>query len=416
MPPRKAAKAAAGGIDALPDEVLHHLLSFLGAQDAVRTCVLARRWRHLWRSATGLRIGGGVGEMREFVDNLLLLRGRAPLDRCEFCLDDSDDSDDDTGRVNLWIRQAILCEVKVLRLQGMRCEGLPLSSQHLTRLHLYGVLLSDDYLNFSSCMALQTLDIISCSILCAKILSQSVKYLSVTMGCFSFSFRTHVFAPSLITLRVVDYWFMTPVLEAMPSLVDASIRVGRQTSDCCDYSEYGDCGHEDCVSCYGSIHDNNEMLLLHGISEAKNLTLIAEPNTGPTFTKLKTLLLNEHWCVAPYFTALAYIFQHAPVLEKLTLELFTKGHKHELEMKGRYFAMEKSAAISKHFKIVEVRCNMVDGDVLKVLKFLCTFNICKTTANPFHFWFNISKIYFVPANPTKKAHMLGVRSTNLGVK
>ncbi|KAJ1255677.1 hypothetical protein BS78_K173100 [Paspalum vaginatum] len=265
-----------------------------------------------------------VGEVRGFVDNLLLLRGRAPLDRCEFCLKDRDD---DTGRVNLWIRHAILCEVKVLRLQAMRCEGLPLSSQHLTRLHLYDLFLKDDYLNFSSCMALQTLDITSCTIICAKISSQSVKYPSLSREYFSVCFRTRVCAPSLISLRVVDYWFRTPVLEGMPLLVDASIRVGRRTTDCCDYSDHGDCGYEACVSCSGSMHDNNEMLLLHGISEAKNLTLIAETNTsvfrrdlrkGPTFTKLKTLLLNEHWCVAPGFATLAYILQHAPVLEKLT--------------------------------------------------------------------------------------------------
>ena len=47
---------------ALPDETLHHVLSFLPAQQAVRTCVLVRRWLHLWKSATGLRIVGADGE------------------------------------------------------------------------------------------------------------------------------------------------------------------------------------------------------------------------------------------------------------------------------------------------------------------------------------------------------------------
>ena len=88
---KRAVPPSAGlpSFDALPDEVLHHMLSFLPAQEAVRTCVLARRWRHLWKSATGLRIlcGNGheaasVTELREFVYHLLLLSGDSLLDTC----------------------------------------------------------------------------------------------------------------------------------------------------------------------------------------------------------------------------------------------------------------------------------------------------------------------------------------------
>lgn len=46
-------------IDVLPDESLQHVLSFLPAREAVQTCVLARRWRHLWRSVPALRITSG---------------------------------------------------------------------------------------------------------------------------------------------------------------------------------------------------------------------------------------------------------------------------------------------------------------------------------------------------------------------
>ncbi|KAM0840503.1 hypothetical protein ACQ4PT_059613 [Festuca glaucescens] len=49
----------AGGedrISALPDDVLRHLLSFLPSRNSVRTCVLAKRWRTLWKSVPALRI------------------------------------------------------------------------------------------------------------------------------------------------------------------------------------------------------------------------------------------------------------------------------------------------------------------------------------------------------------------------
>ncbi|KAI4979273.1 hypothetical protein ZWY2020_016026 [Hordeum vulgare] len=59
MPPMKKRMSASAGehhattnrIVALPDNILHHMLSFLPA----RTCMLARRWRHLWRSTAGDR-------------------------------------------------------------------------------------------------------------------------------------------------------------------------------------------------------------------------------------------------------------------------------------------------------------------------------------------------------------------------
>ncbi|KAM0832451.1 hypothetical protein ACQ4PT_064889 [Festuca glaucescens] len=85
MPPREKPKSAppVSGVDrvgALPDSLLHHVLSFLPAQAAVQTCVLARHWRHLWRSTTGLRIVGlaeeenlNVKGLRKFVDHLLIL-------------------------------------------------------------------------------------------------------------------------------------------------------------------------------------------------------------------------------------------------------------------------------------------------------------------------------------------------------
>ncbi|KAL6658639.1 hypothetical protein ACP70R_004225 [Stipagrostis hirtigluma subsp. patula] len=43
--------------------------------------------------------------------------------------------------------------------------------------------------------------------------------------------------------------------------------------DCDDYSE-------DCYSCYGVIDANNKCVLLEGLSQAKNLTLISKSKTG----------------------------------------------------------------------------------------------------------------------------------------
>ncbi|KAK3119869.1 hypothetical protein QOZ80_9AG0676800 [Eleusine coracana subsp. coracana] len=114
--------AASGDrLGTLPDDVLHHVLSFLPAQDAVRTCVLAHRWVHLWKSATSLQIvrrdvdgPRSVKAVREFVDHLLLLRGSSPLDTCKLSL--SDFEEDDMSRMKLWIRHILMCKVRVLSL------------------------------------------------------------------------------------------------------------------------------------------------------------------------------------------------------------------------------------------------------------------------------------------------------------
>ncbi|CAO2141645.1 unnamed protein product [Urochloa humidicola] len=62
----------------LPDAVVHHIIGFLPALDAVRTSVLARRWHPLWRSTPRLRIANievlqHVGILNRFVRHMLLL-------------------------------------------------------------------------------------------------------------------------------------------------------------------------------------------------------------------------------------------------------------------------------------------------------------------------------------------------------
>ncbi|XP_066341601.1 uncharacterized protein, partial [Miscanthus floridulus] len=75
----------------------------------------------------------------------------------------------------------------------------------------------------------------------------------------------------------------------------------------------------------------------------------------PVFSKLKTLVLNEYWCMPDDFGPL--------------------GPKYEVDMKGSISPMEQSTTISEHLNIVKVKCQAVDERVLKILKLLCTFNI-----------------------------------------
>ncbi|XP_052136817.1 F-box protein At4g09920-like [Oryza glaberrima] len=401
MSGRKEAKGSAGGdrIGALPDEVLHRVLSFLPAQDAVRTCVLARRWRHLWKSATGLRVDedesnlGSVKEQQEFLDHLLVLRDSEPLETCVLRFNGYEDDDiEDIFRLNVYFRYALHCKVRFLRLDVWQeeefCDHVPIDeqpivSQHLTKLQLYGIVLNDGLLDFSSCPAFEHLVFDSCVFECAKISSNSVKHLSITFSNFpSGTLRVRIDTPSLVSLRLDRIYDRKPVLERMPSLVDAFVSVPSSSEDFCGESDSGDCGRDDCESCYD--FTNNNCVLLEGLSEAKTLVLINEDESFifkrdlkwcPTFSKLKTLILNGYWCVPDDSHMLARILEHSPVLEKLVFQLGYQAYRRTNKIKGILNPMERSAGISEHLQIVEVQCNAIDGQVLKVLKYLSTFKI-----------------------------------------
>ncbi len=53
-------------------------------------------------------------------------------------------------------------------------------------------------------------------------------------------------------------------------------------------------------------------------------------------------------------------------------------------MKGSYIQTKKSSAISEHLKLVVVKCGAIEERVIKVLKFLSTFNIRKITIDTIH--------------------------------
>ncbi|CAL4981845.1 unnamed protein product [Urochloa decumbens] len=358
----KKAPVASGsnGMDALPDGVLEHILGFLPAPEAVRTCVLACRWRHLWRFATGglhinsvpdhTKPSASYEKLLQFADHLLEHRGHAPLETCElrFVIG----CPDAELYVNRWIQHVVMCKVQMLRLSNTYHGWFqldPLVSEHLMSLELVGLMLTSRFCDLSNCPALEHLEFDDCN--------------------FSY-----------------DNWCRTPVFQSVPLLQEAFVRVTGVSPDCCcDEPGHEDGNVEDCFSCY-NIEHHNKRLLLHGLSQLVNLSMIAESrkvilgwdlNHWPRFNNLKTLLLNDCWCVDPKFHALTCILKHSPLLEKLTLELFSKEPKHKMEIFGRCNPMERSPAISQHLKSIEVNCEVVDKDVQNVLRFLCTINICK---------------------------------------
>ncbi|TVU04665.1 hypothetical protein EJB05_47795 [Eragrostis curvula] len=379
-------------VSALPDEVLHQVLSFVPAEEAVRTCVLARRWHHLWKSATSLRIGYlrnepvSVTALERFLDPLFLLRGASPLDTCNIRIGEYPDKSDGY-LVREWFRHVVACKVQEFTLHvedidytepWLELDDRTVVSQHLTRLKLHSVRCHDNFLDFTSCSALEHLEFEKCEISSAtKISSASMKCLSITDSELSDDCRIRIYAPNLVSLRLDTFWGWAPILENMQSLVEAFVRV---TDDCKDRCKKRCQAGQDCNCEYrdnGNI-GNGSFVLLKGLSKARKLVLISGPLMSifkrdlrwcPTFSMLKTLLLNEYWCVPDDFSALACMLEHSPVLEKLTLQLFSEGPDHKFEVKATC-SKKRSSAISEHLKIVEIKFNFPCERVIKVLKFV----------------------------------------------
>jgi hypothetical protein len=279
--------------------------------------------------------------------------------------------------VRLWVRYAVQCKVQVLRLSflgnthvgpvaRLRPEDPPLASRHLTKLELRGLVFNDDFLDFSSCPELQDLHIQDCSLEHAqRISSLSLRHLNIR-GAFNPSSRAWILAPNLASLVLSVTFGRTPVLQKMPLLVKGTIGIRGLCEDLCsspapNYVSYVDCDK----SCRGCIRDGSACVILRAVSQAEDLVLIASPDTVcwdlksscscspfsnimfivkvhwpiwflsvqfifrmdlkgcPTFNRLKSLSLDENWCVPDEYP-LACILEHSPVLEKLSFILYFK--------------------------------------------------------------------------------------------
>ncbi|VAI84790.1 unnamed protein product [Triticum turgidum subsp. durum] len=405
-------------ISALPDAVLQVVLSFLPSDETVRTCVLARRWRHLWKSTPTLRIIQSEGcvmywsdyAMNNFVNYLLLLRDRLPLDECQISYSkpcDREELNEMLRFVNMWIRYAVsLCQAQVLKV----CIGnvgillgrsnLALTSRFLRRVELTGVILSGYSLDFSSCPALEDLNLCSSRIYGPKISSQSIRRLSMTQCDFNVDTgsRMRISAPCLVSLQLADVYGTAPLLESMPLLVTAFIRLGHDGFGTCTHEAYGDC--DECFP-YNSDHsfydifpyggsfanyrDSNDYVLLQGLSGTTSLELTTiDPDVFtfrkdlkqcPTFSMLKTLLLNE-WCVAADFGPPVNFLQCTPILEKLIIQLRLDKLPRVNSMIETYESYNPAVQlVLKHLKEVEIKCHKEDEVVRQIVKILSTFGV-----------------------------------------
>ncbi|KAF8720934.1 hypothetical protein HU200_023337 [Digitaria exilis] len=215
---RPGASHRSGGCDrdadrlsALPDALLHHIMSFLKAWEVVRTCVLSRRWRHLWESVAciDLRVGQGdydetPEDFPEFVRQLACRReASAPVDTIRVRSSNVDDAYDEEDS-KLWIRAAIKRGARVIHIVGHRnglasLEHTAFVSCHLKILKLSYALLDD------------------------KILRQLSSQLILTMFKCQINVNLCIAAQNLVLLRCISPITQAPSFKNIGSLVTGTV-------------------------------------------------------------------------------------------------------------------------------------------------------------------------------------------------
>ncbi|XP_044953986.1 F-box/LRR-repeat protein At3g26922-like isoform X2 [Hordeum vulgare subsp. vulgare] len=324
----------------LPDDLLAYLMSFLPSRDSVRTCVLARRWRTLWKSVPALRLEddprGDDGPRSKFVDELLCRRHPTPLSVCDISSEyNTFHCEEAFKRIKPWLRYAFTHDVRALRVvAGSLTTNLVLVSSHLKRVELCFMQFKRS-VDFTGCQALDVLEMKGCNIL-ASILCKSVRHLTIKGGCFDDKTRRRISAPNLISLKLAPCQGLTPLLDSMPSLVTASVEsFDQQYHYCFD------------VPCEGCDRQAGFPVVLEGLSAATNLELTTDD-------------------------------QHSPILETLTLRLDFQAHEkeHVMETYEIYDPKEQSS-LSKHLKVVKIIRSSMKQDVIvdRILKILCAHGV-----------------------------------------
>jgi len=278
-------------ISALPDEVIHHLLGLLPAPEAVRTSLLARGCRHHWRSMRSLRftVSDGPALTAEWLNRFMSRLLRGPLDVCDIYVEFGQCDDVAALESNRWVRQAV-CRHHARELivdLELNCDmpsfflaGKPLASRHLARLELCYVLFCDRILDFARCSALEDLMLFACDIGAKKISSPSLKRLRINPCNFcKRGSRTCISAPNLVSLKLEHLVGTSPVLESMPLLEAAVVRL-----DFCNHHynddypcEKGDDSRECCGLCDGCVASDDHSgggMLLQGLASATRLELM----------------------------------------------------------------------------------------------------------------------------------------------
>ncbi|XP_058089610.1 F-box/FBD/LRR-repeat protein At1g13570-like isoform X1 [Magnolia sinica] len=401
-------------ISNLPEVVLHNILSLMPMKPAIRTSILSRRWRYLWRSRSIYTLISDSAEelvcsrsAEEFVDGVnryINLNQGKEVDTLQFFFYPGDQYALDYER---WIKFAIEGGVRELdldfchrylpfiliwgrpmedrkpfklpsnlfscdsltHLNLSRCDlNLPSNFngfRSLKVLHLQWVNINDDMLQsvLSKCSMLEKLSLIECDdVTSINISAPDLHLNSLTVSnCYAGDLK--IFAPNLQSLHfnadVNDYWF-----DNISSLVDAIVTaVGTNAYDF-NYNR---------IKILSEIHHVKiltvcSMVLLHIVAAvAGEIEPEQETDLPITFHCLQELQMLMESANEFYLSALDTFFTHCifPCLEKLFIEL----ERHGDITSDEHVEMPMAGYVFDHLKMIKINNFCGCKDDLQLVEF-----------------------------------------------
>ncbi|XP_078149455.1 putative F-box/LRR-repeat protein At4g15060 [Carex rostrata] len=317
-------------ISRLPDPILYRILGLLNTKKAVQTCVLSKRWEHLWTSLSSLNFEWNELHARfgKFVNTFLLRRKPLVLD--VFRLSCFMFRSTYAWEVSDWIRYAVNHNTRVLHLKlgnSVPCciytctsleelylyfvridSSIPIVNlPNLRKLSINGTGLDSSYVEnlLSGCTKLEFLRLESCYFSECIISHECLKQLAIK-NCWIRGSRLFINAPNLLSFSYTGK--LSKATLSMPSLRFVCLV-------CCDFSTYS--SMEDMVTFFRFL-TNVELLELHlECCWDKDLSAAVWPLELSIFAKLKNVTIG--FCMFSCFQMVTSILKCSPNLTKLTI-------------------------------------------------------------------------------------------------
>ena len=130
-------------------------------------------------------------------------------------------------------------------------------------------------LNFTNCPSLDHLKLMDCELSSVnKIVYESLKHLIIIFSIGSSDSRINIYTPNVASLRLERFEGRTPILEGMPSLLEASVKITHSCRDYCTNANFfGTCDCGSCDSSDSAANGSINCVLLRCLSEANSLAL-----------------------------------------------------------------------------------------------------------------------------------------------
>uniref|UniRef100_A0A0D9XHI9 F-box domain-containing protein n=1 Tax=Leersia perrieri TaxID=77586 RepID=A0A0D9XHI9_9ORYZ len=385
---RVADPAHANGGDllsAVPDDVILHVMSFLTTRQAVRTSLVSRRWRNLWRSVPCINVN--INEFlpsgteltdddlerefafKMFMEKVVELRDptaliRTFLFRC--CRLDGFEGIADMEDINGWISHALQKQPRVMDIavmyDALHLDHSVFTCSYLTRIKLTNIILMDGFFKQleTGCPVLENLFLFGGVVVDTEISSRTLKDLTIIETDFH-NKRISFSTPSVTNL---EFWRQDICVTNLPLLV-TSLLVLKDIQNSSDFCR--------------TLKSLSAAKVLKFDYFGRKLRINNNLQWYPKFNNLVRLTLGQ-WCLDANFYGLIVFLQNSPKLEELTLEL-------EKETTQRIIGeLEERSFTCEHLRSVEIVCWEDDPQVKDVVEFFVDSGLTSDQVRKVHWY------------------------------